>query len=330
MTWLIGQSVKEQIRDGKKGFNKGYKTAFEDFKLYQGRIFVQLGGTGSGKSQAVTASFGFEPLQDFIDNYSKDPNRVYHWFLYSMEMDREEIALRLAAYVYATRLNRQLPPTIISGMESGLKTIDQEWIEENAVPLLDKFSEWITIQGKSSVAQMHKDVTEFYKPHGEIVTENNREYFKTDKHITCLCTVDHVALVKGEGSKKNRIDELAGWEMDMKLMYKTTFMNVQQLNRSEGDLNKLKHMSNPAPTLAEAKDSGDLIDAADYVIAWFNPHRFGISRYFEYQIEGYEGLEDRARFLFTLKGRNIEAGTVLATAFYGESGVFVFGLLFLA
>lgn len=325
MAWSLGQSVVTQIKEGKLGLNKGYATAFDEIKIRQKENITVLGGTGSGKSFLVKLSLGWCALRDYYDNYREDSDRVFHWHLYSMEMDRDEVALRIASFVYASSCKTQLPGSVIAGMVGELKPEDETWLLENAVPLMDKYDKYLTIQGKSSVKQMNSDLHKFYKPYGEFYEENNRQYFKTKLNILCLCTVDHVALLKGEGSKKQNIDILASWEVDMKLKFKTTFVNVQQLNRSEGSLDKLKFAKNPQPTLAEAKDSGDLIDSSTLVLAVFNPHRFGIDSYFDYLIvdtHNQTGLGDRGRFLFFLKSRHGEAGKILATAFYGESGIF--------
>jgi hypothetical protein len=324
MMKLLGDELLEVIKAGKEGLNEGYKSGIETFpNLRQGSLVLLLGGTGTGKSFNAIMQYGIDPFLDWYENY-RNLGRLYRWNIFSFEMERSEVLVRLAAYMYAKANNKLLPSSVIEGLVTDKLTAEDElWLTENAVPLLNEFTPYIKIFGKKNPKQIRNIVEAFYHQHGKL--EKNEEgevIFTTDEHIMCVNTIDHVALLKGDSSsKKAKIDEMAEEGVDMKTIYKATFVFVQQLNRAEGDIQKIKLQPNPKPSITEAKDTGDIGDAADMIIATFNPYRFEIERYLGYPITGPQGLGDRARFLFILKNRKGKIGHK-STAFYGESGLF--------
>lgn len=317
-----GELLVDLIREGQTGNNIGLQPSIDRLpSVLQKQIIQLMGGTGSGKTYAAFNVYGVHPMSEWLRRFKDDPDRVFHWIIFSFEMAKDELILRLAAYFYAVATRKMVPSHVIAGFESGLQDEDRDWIIKHCAPRLSEISPYFTIYPSKSLKGITGIIHNFYKQYGDLDKQGN---YVTDKKITLMCTVDHLGLISGQGSKKTLIDELIKFQVMTTTIYRTSWINVQQLNRGEGDMQKLRGGSDPRPTLAEAKDSGDGVDAAHVVVVIYNPNRFDLKDYLGYPIETNnlrQGLEDRLRVWFILKRRFGQVGYV-ATAFYGEAGLF--------
>ena len=327
----LGDKLNEIIEEGKRGDNRGL--SFGDIPnlakaiplIQRGKIITILGGTGSGKSTLGINHFGFEPFMDYYRNHRSNPNYVFKWFINSLEMDLKMLITRMASYILMRDYGLSISVVAMMGMNGESIPPDiEELIKVEIAPTLNELSQYVEITHKVTSAQVERKLYDFYGQHGTIMRDKHAEVtgYTTDKFIFVLVTHDHVALTSGDGSKKSKIDELSSMEIEMKNLFGTTFINLQQLNRGESDITKLTKMDNPKPYLSEAKDSGDLIDASDVVIMLFIPYRFSLNVYMDIDIAATPlGLKDAYRALFVEKNRSGKTGYVHC-AFYGMAGLF--------
>ena len=327
----LGQQLLEYIDYGKRGGNKGL--SFGNLpklrglvpSLQRGTIYTLLGGTGSGKSILGVHNFGLEALLDYHKNYKDKGEMVFHWFLNSLEMDLETLLMRFTSYVLIRDHGKVVSTDYLKSVDDKVLPEDVEAIiRTNIAPMLDSITEYVTIYHRIGTDKLEKVLFDFYGKYGTFERDKFGDIvsYHSEKVVFCLVSVDHVALLSGEGSVKSRIDELASFEINMTTLFRTSFVNLQQLNRQEGEITKLLKMTTPKPALSEAKDSGTLIDASHVVVSLFPPNRFDIRVYLDVDISATEyGLKDNYRSLYVLKNRSGRVGMV-HYAFYGVSGFF--------
>ena len=325
----LGEALISYIEYGKKGGNKGLSFGYLPKlrsvipNVQRGKIYTILGGTGAGKSIIGVHNFGFECLLDYHKNYKSNTDLKFHWFLNSLEMDLETLLVRFTSYMLLRDYGKVISTDMVTHTDGKVLPEDAEnIIRTDIAPLLDAVSENITIYHQMTVGKIKQILFDYYGKHGTFERDvyGDINGYKTDKTLFVLMTVDHVALLTGDGSTKSKIDELAGLEIGMTTLFKTTFVNLQQLNRQEGDIQKILKMSTPKPALHEAKDSGTLIDASHVVIAPFHPNRFDIRSYLDLDISVTElGFRDSYRAVYVLKQRSGRLGMV-HIAFYGIAG----------
>jgi replicative DNA helicase len=324
----LGDKLVHIVADGAKGFNIGYKhgiKALEKFVPYiqRSRIITVLAGTGVGKSLFVVHSLAFEALLDFYYNYKS--TRVFYWICYSMEMSEEDLLARLGSYILFRNYSIAVTPAeLLSSTGKELSEEVKALINGEIKELLNELSQYVEIRTITTVEDANRRITDFYLLHGDIeVDKYNTMTYTSEVSPFLLVSFDHVALLQGEGSKKSKIDKLAEIQIRWAGSCGTTFIDIQQLNREEGKIEKFKIQKNPKPSLAEAKDSGDLIDASHLVLALFSAARYDIDTYYDFNILGNEltALKDNYRAIHLLKNRHGGVGLVHAI-FYGAVGYF--------
>lgn len=328
---ILGDRLLKIIEEGLKGDRKGLalgnlpKLQAVTSGLQRSRTYLIAGGTGAGKSTWGMNVFGVEPLLDYYYNYRKDPKYVFHWFINSLEMDIEMLLTRITSYILFRDYDLSVDAETIAGIGGKVISTDiRELIEVEIAPVLNDLSEYITVHHRISSKKLSQILTDFYIKHGTLVRDKQMDVtgYSTEKIVIVNVSNDHVALMSSDSSKKAAIDELAKLSIEFKTMFGTTFTHLQQLNRQEGEIQKLKTMDTPQPMLQDIKDSSDLADSSDVVIAVFPPHRFGIKYYLKYDIsDSPDALRDSYRAMWVLKNRSGKTG-VISYAFYGASGFF--------
>lgn len=320
----LGDKFKKRVEDGLKGEYEGYDTGIEGIEtLQRGIKYVIAGGTGTGKSQLAVNNHGWNPLWDYMDNYRDDPDRVFHWYYFSLEMRETDVLLRLGSYLLFKKYGMIIPPNLLGS--TGKEKMNAETVKsvlDIVVPALNEVDEYVTIVMYADINGIKKRIEDFYRRHGKLTIENGQQVYKTKKHITCIGMVDHGSLLTDSElqSVKARIDSFDNYAIYTSNIYLTTWVYVQQTSRGEASVSKLKRSDVIKPDIEDLADSGNPSKSAEIVLAVFNPARYNIATYLGYDITE-RGLHLNQRFLWLLKGRFVPEGCI-PCAFYGESGTF--------
>jgi hypothetical protein len=157
--------------------------------------------------------------------------------------------------------------------------------------------------------------------------DNNQETIQVfDKYIPnnpetyVTVIIDHISLVKSERGfgKKEKIDKTIEYLIDFRDRYGIIPIVVQQLNRNIASTDRFK-LGTVEPQLSDFKETSDSTDAANYVLALFNPMRYEINPYRDYNILK---LKDNFRSVKLLKNRDGAANIVAGMFFLGQCGYF--------
>ena len=113
----------------------------------------------------------------------------------------------------------------------------------------------------------------------EIVMKKNERYYvaKRPKEITIVIG-DHVGKYVGQpglSSKKQIIDKASEYSADARDIYGYSPVLVSQFNRAIGDVQRMKFSDGDlSPQIEDFKDTGNIVEDADLVLALFNPFRY--------------------------------------------------------
>jgi hypothetical protein len=102
-------------------------------------------------------------------------------------------------------------------------------------------------------------------------------YKPTDEKLHTVIIVDHVGKVPTERgfTKKEVIDKLSEYAVELRNFCKWTFVFVSQFNRGLGSVERMKFSGNDLePTIEDFKDTGNLAEDANIVFGIFNPSEY--------------------------------------------------------
>ena len=128
----------------------------------------------------------------------------------------------------------------------------------------------------------------------EIVMKKGERYYVPNRpsEIT-IVIADHVgkfAPEVGLVNKKQIIDKASDYSADFRDVFGYSPVDISQFNRAIGDIQRMKFSEGDlSPQIEDFKDTGNLVENADLVLALFNPYR-----YKSYDDEGmYKGYNIR-------------------------------------
>lgn len=325
----------QDIENGIKGENKGLDLGLPRLMDYipglqAGNSYLIGGESGSGKSMFAMNNFVYSPYDDYIKNYKDSFNLKI--FIWSAEMSKSALGIRAISrklyldygivadtnYILSRGKNR-VSQEIFNKIKSLSDYFEEMtnhievFANENPVGARATILKYINDNGKT----FHKKVN---TTDGEIEVF---DYYKPYKKQLVIGVFDHIGIIKSlKGmNKKETIDKLMAYQIDMRDMFGVSFVNVQQLNRSLSSSDRFK-LGMVTPQLSDFKESSDSIDAANYVTSIFSPQRYEISPFRDYIINAKDGgLADRFRAISILKNREGASDKILGTMFLGECGI---------
>ena len=95
-----------------------------------------------------------------------------------------------------------------------------------------------------------------------------------------------------------------------------------QQNRESSSMDRRK-AELTEPSMNDSRDSGNVIQDSDIVLALYSPLKDKLTSYRGYKVLGDEGLFDRIKGCVILKNRYGISDKVVVLGFYGEVGKFV-------
>lgn len=138
------------------------------------------------------------------------------------------------------------------------------------------------------IANKERDARIFYYPETatpEVLSKDLEDLLKTfkaqDPTIHTVISIDHIALVKAAGDKKQAVDKFLGYLNILKKNYLVTFLILSQLNREikKRSQNPMEH----APRTDDFYQSDEIYQLSDYQIAIHRPEMLGIDQYMAFK-----------------------------------------------
>lgn len=309
----------ENIKEGRKGRNIGISTGLPmiDSLIYgiQRKYLYTIGAdTSGGKTSFAIDVF----VYNLLKNAGNTPVSILY---YSFEMSSDILFAKiLSLYIFDTY------GQIISYQEilSLTEAISDEkffYIEQSRDWLLN-IQKHVTIYDKAlSPGGIYATCKEWLKGFGTFVQidEHREDYIDNDPNRYKVAILDHVGLISGQGSKKERIDLTVDYFIHFRNKCSLSGVFVQQLNRNAKGMDR-KTNGYELIQLDDFKDTSGTTDGSDVVIALYYPYREKIARCEGYPIQNV--LKKRFRLLQVLKNRYGVADSNKGCAFYGEIGMF--------
>lgn len=184
----------------------------------------------------------------------------------------------------------------ILSLEKPLSDEHEELINASK-PWLIELSKCLTIYDKPLQPNAIYAVTkEWLKKFGEFqqIDEHHEQYIKTDESVYTVGIIDHVGLISGNGTKKERIDTVVDYWIYFRNKCWFTGIFIQQLNRNAKSMDR-KTNGYELVQLDDFKDTSGTTEGSEVVIALFYPHREKIARCEGFPIQNT--LKDRFRLI---------------------------------
>lgn len=309
----------ENVEQGRKGKNIGISTGSIklDKVIYgiQKKYLYTIGAdTAGGKTSFALDVF----VYNLIKNAKDTPISILY---YSFEMSSDTLfAKLLSRYIwdefkeivtYEDILSLTKP---ISNAHLLLVSKSEAWLRELAKK--------VTIYDKSLThGGIYATCKDWLRLHGEFIVlgEHKETYIENDPNEYKVVLIDHVGLISGTGSKKEKIDQTVDYMIYFRNKCNITGIFVQQLNRNQKSMDR-KTNGYELIQLDDFKDTSGTTDGSEVVIGIYFPYREKIARCEGYPIQNV--LKKKFRLLQVLKNRYGQSDINIGSAFYGEIGMF--------
>ena len=309
----------ENIKEGRKGRNIGISTGLPmiDSLIYgiQRKYLYTIGAdTSGGKTSFAIDVF----VYNLLKNAGNTPVSILY---YSFEMSSDILFAKiLSLYIFDT-YGQVISYQEILSLTEAISDEKFFYIEQSRDWLLN-IQKHVTIYDKAlSPGGIYATCKEWLKGFGTFVQidEHREDYIDNDPNRYKVAILDHVGLISGQGSKKERIDLTVDYFIHFRNKCSLSGVFVQQLNRNAKGMDR-KTNGYELIQLDDFKDTSGTTDGSDVVIALYYPYREKIARCEGYPIQNV--LKKRFRLLQVLKNRYGVADSNKGCAFYGEIGMF--------
>ena len=329
----------DEIMNGVNGKNSGIPMGFNRLNKYIGlrkSIYTLIGaGTGIGKTALVDCAYVLNPYDWYIKN--KAASKVKFEVVY-FSMERKK-TYKLAKWLCMKIWKEEGVLITVDELLSWGGTLDkvkqdmanfylpyfEEMIESGVVKIID---------GAINPTGIYKYIKANALAKGKEEDKNQYEkvYVADDDNLITNVVEDHIGCIKRESiggsyDKKANIDKLSEYNRIARDLYHYSPIAISQFNRtSYGDIQQAKKDGvEPEPTLEYFKDSGNTQEDADVILTLFNPLRYGISDYMEYDVDGFKNDQTGNFYFRSLKILKNSYGTSdvrIGMGFLGEIGLF--------
>lgn len=309
----------ENIELGRKGKNIGISTGLPvlDSIIYgiQKKYLYTIGAdTSGGKTSFALDVF----VYNLIKNAGDIPIAILY---YSFEMSADVLyAKLLSRYIFDT-YNEIVTYEDILSLTKPISAEHSALIEK-ATPWLLSLEDKITIYDKPlSPNGIYATSKEWLKKYGEFVSisEHKEDYIDNNPELYKLVLIDHVGLISGQGTKKEKIDLTVDYLIYFRNKCSITGIFIQQMNRNAKSMDR-KNSGYELYQLDDFKDTSGTTDGSEVVLALYFPYREKIARCEGYPIQNT--LKKKFRLCQVLKNRYGQSDVNKGLSFYGEVGMF--------
>ncbi len=313
------KQFKQEIEKGRSGKNIGISTGLPklDSIIYgiQRKYLYLIGSdSGSGKSSFAIHLF----LYNLIKNKG---DKNINILLYSFEMSSSVVFSKLLSLYIYDNFKVVMNYEEILSLTNTLSDEKYEYVKKG-LEWLEKIQHYITIYDKALTPQgVYATCKEWLKKFGQFVQlgEYKEDYIETDDTSYKIVLADHIGLLAGEGTKKQKMDLLADYFIYFRNKCSITGVFIQQLNRNSKSVDRKTNGYELLDT-SDLSDSSGPTQAAETIILIYYPYREKVARVEGYSIQN--GLKHKGRVLQIVKNRFGRSDLNIVAAFHGEIGMF--------
>lgn len=323
----------EEVRRGKLGLNKGLpiglkKLGKEIDGLQKATNYLIGGETGTGKTAFVDHCFVLEPSLEVLNN----PNFKLKIFYESYEIDKiRKLAKFVSNIIYRDTQRITSFKELLSRGDYNIPNDIDILLPHYEDKVENLFRNIIEIEDhKNHPTGIKIKVEDYMLAHGkfeevEVISDNGEQikqkiYVPNDPDLVVILIIDHIGLMRREKgyTKKENIDRMSDYCIQLRNVYGVSCVLISQFNRNLSDIDR-QRFKEVQPQLDDFKDTGNVAEDSNIVIALFNPLRYGIKKYFNYIVAK---CGHRLRTAHILKNRDGEDMIMIALNFLGENGFF--------
>lgn len=318
----ITEQFFREVELGRQGKNLGISTGLSKYDSMTGGIkkttysvlFAQM---GVAKSTFTIYAYIYKPLLEHLDS-----GKLFINF-YSLEMPVAEVMAKLVSmYLYDTQ-------RIAIGVLDMLSKTSRGVLSDFGYQKINECREWLekvekalNIQDTSmSYEDFKRRTFQALNERGDFSGEgDNMRYTPHNSEAIQLFIIDHLGKVRCDKgrSKKQEIDLVSDCIIQFRNMTGASFVAIMQSNRGGMAVSRVK-MGYNEPRVEDIKDSNNPAEDANEVLALYDPQRDKLSTYRGFDVAAYRG---GLRSICFLKGRNMQANSVIVMNFWGKTGHF--------
>jgi hypothetical protein len=307
------------VNRGKDGRNIGISTGMDKldnviFGIQRRYIYCIGADTSGGKTSFALDTF----VYNLIKNANGTPISILY---YSFEMSSDVMFAKLLSRYIFDEYKEVITFEEILSLREAISEEKYSFIKKS-IPWLKALEKKLIIYDKSLTpngiyATCKKWLTNF----GEFqkIGEHKEEFLDNYPEMYKVVLIDHMGLIGGSGTKKERIDTTVDYMIYFRNKCYLTGIFIQQMNRNSKSMDR-KLNNYELYQIDDFRDTSSTTDAAEVVIALYFPHREKIAKCEGYPIANI--LKKRFRLCQLLKNRYGQADVNIGMGFYGEIGMF--------
>lgn len=307
------------INDGQSGRNIGISTGLLtiDSIIYgiQRKYLYTVGAdTSGGKTSFALDIFVYNLLKNAGD---RSVNILY----YSFEMSSEVLFAKLISRYIWDQFQQVVTYEDILSLTKPISEDKKRYVDLS-ITWLKEISKKLTIYDKALTPNgIYATCKEWLKQFGtfEQVGEHKENFIENDPDEYKIALIDHVGLISGPGTKKEKIDLTVDYFIYFRNKCGLSGVFIQQLNRNSKSMDR-KLNNYELIQLDDFKDTSGTTDGSEIVIALYYPFREKIAKCEGYPIQNV--LKSRFRLCQVLKNRYGRSDVNKGLIFYGENGMF--------
>lgn len=319
---MIVDSIIEQIEAGRAGHNHGIPMGLPKLEsiidgVTRETYTVIMSNSGAGKTSFALFAYVYRPLMLHLD----DDN--FKILFFSLEMNEVSLYVKLLAlYIFET-YGIELSFKKILSREKHY-TLSDEYYEliQRCTPWLEKVSKKLEIYDKNINANK---VYAILKTRLEEIgtfheTETRWTYTPNNPNLVYNVVIDHIGLIKPStgNTLKQEMDLLSSYLVTLREKCGISPVVIQQANRDQGNIERFKQ-GKSAFTINDTKDSGNMVQDCNIMLALYNPNRDNLKNYRKYCIDQ---LGNNYRSLMVLKNRFGDCDVEVGLNFFGGINCF--------
>lgn len=334
------KGLLQDIEKGIKGDNVGIPIIFKKLSGVvngiQKSLYTLVGGnSGTGKTAYVDLAYVLGVYDWWYANKHKtnvkikiiyrsmERNKKYKlakWLCLKLYMDHK-IVIDTKTLLGWQGKRFELEPKLIELIKTYQQYFD-DMLKSGVIEIID---------GSENPTGIYKHIQAHANNNGkfEQIDEFNKRYVADDPNLYTLIIVDHAGKCKSEVNngkqlnKKETIDKLSEYMGYVRDTFGYIPIVISQFNRSIGNIERFKN-KDVSPEPDDFKDSGNLYEDADVVLALFNPFKLKINDFLGYDIAKFvsKSGENRFRSISVLKNSYGADDIIIGMNFLGECGHF--------
>ena len=313
---MISSELLAEVDRGRLGLNHGFSMGLPKLEsiidgISRETYTLIISNSGSGKTSFALYAYVFRPLMEHL--YDDDFKVLY----FSLEMNKVSLFVKLLSiYIFETYGKEISFKKILSREKNYILDDETYQIIQECLPWLDKVESKLEIYDKQINAKtVYAILKQRLETMGKFTeTDTRLIYIPDNPNLVYNVIIDHIGLIRPtQGSLKQEMDLLSSYLVTLREKCGISPVIIQQANRDQGNIERFKQ-GKSAFSINDSKDSGNMVQDCNIMLAIYNPFRDSLKTYKKYDVSR---LESTFRSVMILKNRFGDCDIEIGTAFYG-------------